>query len=172
MYFRLHSACRQTPGSNSFATFKTIITSPIAKLCNFFNTIAPQSGEYANPGQFRFVTSTVGSSFGFDSIGSRRFDTSPIFYLAPGTLSYMNMTAPHIGQSNTIFGFSDVDPSRDGVAIRRLAEYADLSLDRKWIRLCDEDHVDCLYKAGIELEGFTVIDCKRKILVAGNTSMR
>lgn len=144
---------------------------PTCRLCNYFDAIAPENDIYAKTGHFRLATSTVGSSFGFDPIGSCRFDTSPIFYLAPAR-SYPKITAPHTGRSNTIFGFSNADPSRDGVAIRRLAEYADLALVRKWIRLCDEDHVDCLSKAGIELEGFRVIDCQRKTLIAGDKSMQ
>ncbi|KAF5873923.1 putative het-domain-containing protein [Botrytis fragariae] len=78
---------------------------------------------------------------------------------------------------NTVFGFSNADAYKDGVAIRDLSLQTDLALVREWIQLCNETHANsnfsCLPKDGIPLQGFTVIDCKdgRNILVPGTTCM-
>ncbi|TGO16548.1 hypothetical protein BTUL_0027g00710 [Botrytis tulipae] len=150
---------------------------PLCKLCNFFHSIWAEGKEDQNGELFSLVWSTAGWLCGFEYAKGNAFepvyDNTTIFYLVAG--EYAN--DPTSDRTNTIFGFSNANAYKDGVAIRNLSLQTDLSLVREWIRLCNDNHADsnfnCLPKDGISLRGFTVIDCKdgRNILVPGTTCM-
>lgn len=150
--------------------------SPRCKLCNFIWAMGPAQQEdvYLREDFFHLVRATVGATFDFRSC----YHDSPIFYLAPPSLGNRleNEVCRGPKSNSPIFGFANADPTRDGVAIRNLAAYADLSLIREWIQLCDDRHTDCsfgcLSVGGISLQGFKVIDCESgNILVPATTSM-
>ncbi|KAF7856237.1 uncharacterized protein EAF02_011496 [Botrytis sinoallii] len=147
------------------------------KLCNFLYSIWAEGKEGNDEEYFSLARSTAAYLFGFRyAIGNALepvYVNKIIFYLVAG--EYANEPMSH--RTNTIFGFSNANAYKDGVAIRNLSLQADLSLVREWIRQCDDNHADsnlnCLPRDGISLQGFTVIDCKdgRNILVPGTTCM-
>ncbi|TGO50831.1 hypothetical protein BCON_0175g00170 [Botryotinia convoluta] len=122
---------------------------PDCKICNFIYSIRPKEEKNKDESHFRLARSTVGHMFGFRS-----------------------------DIVSSVFGLSNADAYKEGVAIRHLSSKADLSLVRKWIRLCDDNHADsnfdCLPKGGLLLQGFTVIDCEdgRNVLVSGTATMK
>ncbi|KAF7934292.1 uncharacterized protein EAE97_008652 [Botrytis byssoidea] len=150
---------------------------PLCKLCNFFQSIWAEGKEDENGETFSLARSTAGWLFGFEYAKGNTFepvyDNTIIFYLVAS--EYAN--DPTSDRTNTIFGFSNANAYKDGVAMRNLSLQTDLSPVREWIRLCNDNHADsnfnCLPKDGISLRGFTLIDCKdgRNILVPGTTCM-
>ncbi|KAF7937668.1 uncharacterized protein EAE98_001982 [Botrytis deweyae] len=157
--------------------FKIDELEPLCKLCNFFHSIWAEVKEEEDKELFSLARSTAAHLFGFGYANGNAFEpvyfNKFIFYLVAG--EYAN--DPDSDRANTIFGFSNANAYKDGVAIRNLSLQADLSLVREWIRQCDDNHADsnlnCLPRDGISLQGFTVIDCKdgRNILVPGTTCM-
>ncbi|ATZ54317.1 hypothetical protein BCIN_10g03270 [Botrytis cinerea B05.10] len=150
---------------------------PSCTVCNFLHSIRPKNEENEDERSFRLGRSTVGHIFDY----MHAYDNVPIFYLVPGdsfNFGRRRIKSPTSNTFNTVFGFSNADAYKDGVAIRHLSSNADLSLVRGWIRLCDDNHTnsdfDCLPKVIVPLQGFTVIDCKdgRNTLVPGTTSMQ
>ncbi|TGO51377.1 hypothetical protein BOTNAR_0358g00090 [Botryotinia narcissicola] len=140
------------------------------KLCNFLYSIWPGEEEDNDEEYFTLAWSTARNLFGFGSA----YSNTILFYLVAGEHVNIPMSDSH----NTVFGFSNADAYKDGVAIRSLSVQADLSLVREWIRLCNDNHdnsnFNCLPKDGISLQGFTVIDCEdgQNILVPGTASMK
>ncbi|TGO33275.1 hypothetical protein BHYA_0255g00030 [Botrytis hyacinthi] len=138
-------------------------------LCSFLYSIKPEVEEGNDEEYFPLQRSTARHLFGFD----RAYKDSIVFYLVDG--HYARISSSDF--TDSVFGFSNADAYKDGVAIRNLSLQADLSLVREWIRLCDNNHAgsnfNCLPKDGISVQGFTVIDCKdgRNILVPGATCM-
>lgn len=108
------------------------------KLCSFIWAMGPDQQEdvYLRDDVFHLCRATVGAMFDFRSC----YLDSPIFYLSPPNLGARleNEVCRGPGSNSPIFGFANADPTRDGVAIRTLAAYADLSLIREWIQLCDD----------------------------------
>ncbi|TEY70193.1 hypothetical protein BOTCAL_0110g00120 [Botryotinia calthae] len=150
--------------------FKIDELKPFCKLCNFLHSIWTEDEKNKNEEHFSLVRSTAGHMFGFEPF----YRNERIFFLQSD--GYDSEPRSHV--TNVVFGFSNADAYKNGVAIRNLSLQADLILVREWIRLCDDNHVgsnfNCLPTDGVSLQGFTVIDCEdgRNILVPGTASMK